>query len=176
MSQETDPRLFNNYTDGPVHESCKHEFAVDLQLLTIPRTQEMIKTSRLRGQNCPVLHAKIQKFDGTAMHYLVFACQFKVHVVSKVDKCELFPLLNQNCEPDMQQKLNHLFNQLPATGFQLIWDLLYDEYGHLHKITCCCEESLTSILKILNDDGEKLKSLLNLLERCCILLEDIGQV
>ena len=76
----------------------------------------------------------------------------------------------------MHQKLNHLFNQPPATGFQLTWDLLYDKYEHPHEIARCCEESLTSISKILNDDREKLKSLSNLLEKCCISLENIKQV
>ena len=68
------------------------------------------------------------------MHYWVLASQFKAYVLGKVDKCELFPLFYQNCEPNVKQKLNHLFNQPPATGFQLAWDPLYDEYEHPHEI------------------------------------------
>ena len=128
----------------------------------------MIETSHLRGRDRPVPHAQIQKFDGTAMHYWVYARQFEAHVLGKVDECELFPLLYQNCETNVQQNLNHLFNQPPATGFQLAWGLLYDEYGYPHEIARYCEESLTSISKIPDDNREKLK--------CCVSLENIGQV
>ena len=176
-SQETGPKpVFSSHLDGSMHEPRKRKIAIDAHRLTIPSTQHMIKTSRLRGRDRPVPHVQIQKFDGMAMHYWVFARQFEAHVLGKVDECELFPLLYQNCETNVQQKLNHLFNQPPATGFQLAWDLLYDEYGHPHEIARCCEESLTSISKILDDDREKLKSLSNLLEKCCVSLENIGQV
>ena len=176
-SQETGPKsVFSSHLDGSMHEPRKREIAIDAHHLTIPSTQHMIKTSSLRGRDRPVPHVQIQKFDGTAMHYWAFAHQFEAHVLGKVDECELFPLLYQNCETNVQQKLNHLFNQPPATGFQLAWDLLYDEYGHPHEIARCCEESLTSISKIADDDREKLKSLSNLFEKCCVSLENIGQV
>ena len=173
-SQQT--RSKSVFLDGSMHEPHKREIAIDAHCLTIPSTQHRIETSRLRGRDRPVPHVQIQKFDGTAMHYWVFARQFEAHVLGKVDECELLPLLYQNCETNVQQKLNHLFNQPPATGFQLAWDLLYGEYGHPHEIARCCEESLTSISKIPDDDSETLKSLSNLLEKCCVSLENIGQV
>ena len=176
-SQQTRPKsVFSSHLDGSMHEPRKREIAIDAHCLTISSTQHMIETSRLRGRDRPVPHVQIQKFDGTAMHYWVFARQFEAHVLGKVDECEVLPLLYQNCETNVQQKLNHLFYQPPATGFQLAWDFLYGEYGHLHEIARCCEESLTSISNIPHDDSETLKSLSNLLEKCCVSLENIGQV
>ena len=110
-----------------MHKPRKREIAIDPHRLAITSIQQMIETSRSRGRDRPVPYVQIQKFDGTTMHYWMFARQFEAHVLDKVDECEFFPLLYQNCEPKVQQKLNHLVNQSPATGFQLAWDLLYDK-------------------------------------------------
>ena len=57
----------------------------------------------------------------------------------------------------------------------MAWDLLYDEYGHSHEVARCCEERLRSAPKVPEDDREKLKSLANLLEKCCVSLKGIWQ-
>lgn len=94
------------------------------------------------------------------MQYWTFVCQFEAHVLDKVDEYELFPLFYQHCKPDVQQKLDHLFNQTPENDFQMAWDLLYDEYGHPHEIARCCEERLEKFSKIFDDDREKIKTLI----------------
>ena len=100
MSQETRPKsVFSSHLDGSMHEPRKCEIAIDAHCLTIPSIQQMIETSHLRGQDHPVPHVQIEKFDGTAMHYWVLAHKFEAHVLGKVDECELFPLLYQNCKP-----------------------------------------------------------------------------
>ena len=60
--------------------------------------------------------------------------QFEAHVLGKVEEYELFPLLFQNCESNVQLKIIHLSNQHPSTSFRLAWDIVFDEYGHLHEI------------------------------------------
>ena len=117
----------------------------------------------------------IEKFDGDPMNYWLFAQQFEAHVLGNVEEYELFPLLYQSCESNVQLKISHLSNQHPSTSFRLAWDTLFDEYGHQHEIARCCEERLKNAPKVDDDDREKLKSLANLMEKCCIALEHIGQ-
>ena len=76
------------------------------------------------------------------MIYWLFVHQFEEHVLGKVEEYELFPLLYQSCESNVQLKISHLSNQHPSTSFHLAWDTLFDEYGHLHKIARCCKERL----------------------------------
>ena len=101
--------------------------------------------------------------------------QFKAYVLGKVDDYELFPLLYQNCESNVQHKFKHLSNQLPSASFKAAWNILFDEYDHPHKIACCCEEHLKSTPRAPKDDQEKLKSLALLLEKCCVSLDHIGE-
>ena len=49
------------------------------------------------------------------------------------------------------------------------------EYGHSHEIARCCKNRLRSAPKVPEDDRKKLKSLADLLEKCCVSLKDIGQ-
>ena len=109
------------------------------------------------------------------MNYWLFARQFEAHVLGKVKEYELFPLLYQSCESAVQLKISHFSKQSPSVAFCMAWDLLYDEYGHSHEIARCCEERLRSAAKVPEDDREKLESLANLLEKCCVSLKDIGQ-
>ena len=62
-----------------------------------------------------------------------------------------------------------------GVAFRLVWDLFYDEYGHSHEVSRCCEGRLRKALKVPEDDREKLKSLANLLEKCYVSLKDTGQ-
>ena len=109
------------------------------------------------------------------MNYWLVARQFEAHVLGKVQEYELFPLLYQSCKSAVQLKTSHFSNQSPSVAFCIAWDLLYDEYGHSHEIARCCEERLRGAAKVPEDDREKLKSLANLLEKCCVSLKDIGQ-
>ena len=89
---------------------------------------------------------------------------------------ELFPLLHQYCESHVQSKFSYVSNQSPVTAFQKAWDILFDEYGHPYEIAKCCEERLKNVHKIPDDDKNKLKSLSQLLEKCCVSLKNIEQV
>ena len=117
----------------------------------------------------------IQKFNGDPMIYWLFARQFEAHVLGKVEEYELFPLLYQSCESAVQLKISQFSNQSPSVAFCMARDLFYDEYGHSHEIARCCEERLRSAPKVPEHDREKLKSLANLLEKCCVSLKNIGQ-
>ena len=94
----------------------------------------------------------IEKFDGDPMNYWLFARQSEAHVLGKVEEYELFPLLYQSCESNVQLKISHLSNQHPSTSFLLAWDTLFDEYGHLHEIARCCEERPKNAPKMDDDD------------------------
>ena len=67
-------------------------------------------------------------------------------------------------------------NQLPVIAFQKAWNILFDEYGHPYKIARCCKERLKGVHKIPDNDKNKLKSLSQLLEKCCVYLKNIEQV
>ena len=109
------------------------------------------------------------------MNYWLFVRQFEAHVLGKVDNYEWFPLLYQNCESNIQHKFNHLSNQLPSASFEAAWKNLFDEDGHPHEIARCCEERLKGSPKVSEDDRERLKSLAQLLEKCSVSLEHIGE-
>ena len=134
-----------------------------------------VRSLRSLRRDRPVPPVVIQKFDGDPINYWLFVRQFEAHVLGKVDDYELFPLLYQNCEPNVQHKFNHLSNQLPSASFEAAWNILFDEYGHPHEIACCCEERLKSAPRVAEDDRERLKSLAQLLEKCCVSLEHIGE-
>ena len=123
----------------------------------------------------PAQAVVIQKFDGDPMNYWLSARQFEAHVLGKVEEHELFPLLYQCCKSAVQLNISHFSNQFPSVAFCMAWDLLYDEYGHSHEIARCLEELLRSAPKVPEDDREKLKSLANLLVKCCVSVKDIGQ-
>ena len=61
-------------------------------------------------------------------------------------------------------------------AFKKAWDILFDEHGHPYEIARCCEERLKSVHKISDDDKNKLKSLSQLLVKCCVSLKNIEQV
>ena len=56
-------------------------------------------------KNCPAPAVVIKKFDGDPMFYWLFARQFEAHVLGKVEEYELFPLLYQSCESNVQLKI-----------------------------------------------------------------------
>ena len=118
----------------------------------------------------PALPVVIQKFNGDPMEYWLFVRQFEAHILGKVEDYKLFPLLHQYCELHVQSKFSYVLNQSPVTAFQKAWDILFDEYGHPYEIARCCEERLKSVHKIPDDDKNKLKSLSQLLEKCCVCL------
>ena len=134
-----------------------------------------VRSLRSLRRDRPVPPVVIQKFDGDPMNYWLFVRQCEAHVLGKVDNYELFPLLYQNCESNVQHKFNHLSNQLPSASFEAAWNILFDEYGHPHEIARCCEERLKSAQRVPEDDRERLKSLAQLLEKCCVSLEHIGE-
>ena len=76
------------------------------------------------------------------MNYWLFARQFEVHVLGKVEEYYLFPLLYQSCESNVQLKISHLSNQHFSTSFCLAWDTFFDEYGHVHEIAQCWKDRL----------------------------------
>ena len=51
----------------------------------------------------------------------------------------------------------------------------YSEYVHLHETVRCGEECLRTAAKVCVDDRKGLKSLSNLLEKCRVSLQNIGQ-
>ena len=128
-------------------EQAQRQEAFNSPSLTLPTSFHKINASRMR----PAPPVVIQKFNGDLMEYWLFVRQFEAHVLGKVEDYELFPLLHQYC-------------------------VLFDEYGHPYEIARCCEERLKSVHKIPDDDKNKLKSLSQLLEKCCVSLKNIEQV
>ena len=153
-------------------EQAQGQEAFNSPSLTLPTSFHKYNSSKMRHAP-PVV---IQKFNGDPMEYWLFVRQFEAHVLGKVDDYELFPLLHQYCESQVQSKFSYVSNQSPVVAFQKAWDILFDEYGHPYEIARCCEERLKSVHKIPDDDKNKLKSLSQLLEKCCVSLKNIEQV
>ena len=168
---------FNSYPSAPQQARPRSTFALNLENSPRPplssNDRRFYEFSSRRFRPLPPI--VIHKFDGDPMTYWLFVRQFEAHVMGKVEDYELFPLLHQNCSSNVQQKIDHLSNQPPVSAFKMAWDLLYDEYGHSHEIARCCEEQLRSASKVNEDDRNGLKVLANLMEKCCISLENIGQ-
>ena len=153
-------------------EQAQRQEAFNSPSLTLPTSFHKYNASKMR----PALPVVIQKFNGDPMEYWLFVRQFEAHVLGKVEDYELFPLLHQYCESHVQSKFSYVSNQSPVTAFQKAWDILFDEYGHPYEIARCCEERLKNVHKIPDDDKNKLKSLSQLLEKCCVSLKNIEQV
>ena len=152
-------------------EQAQRQEAFNSPSLTLPTSFHKYNASKMR----PAPPVVIQKFNGDPMEYWLFVRQFEAHVLGKVEDYELFPLLHQYCESHVQSKFSYVLNQSPVTAFQKAWDILFDEYGHPYEIARCCEERLKNVHKI-PDDKNKLKSLSQLLEKCCVSLKNIEQV
>ena len=153
-------------------EQAQRQEAFNSPLLTLPTSFHKYNASKMR----PAPPVVIQKFNGDPMEYWLFVRQFEAHVLGKVEDYELFPLLHQYCESHVQSKFSYVSNQSPVTAFQKAWDILFDEYGHPYEIARCCEERLKNVYKIPDDDKNKLKSLSQLLEKCCVSLKNIEQI
>ena len=153
-------------------EQAQRQEAFNSPSLTLPTSFHKYNASKMR----PAPPVVIQKFNGDPMEYCLFVRQFEAHVLGKVEDYELFPLLHQYCESHVQSKFSYVSNQSPVTAFQKAWDILFDEYGHPYEIARCCEERLKNVHKIPDDDKNKLKSLSQLLEKCCVSLKNIEQV
>ena len=153
-------------------EQAQRQEAFNSPSLTLPTSFHKYNASKMR----PAPPVVIQKFNGDPMEYWLFVRQFEAHVLGKVEDYELFPLLHQYCESHVQSKFSYVSNQSPATAFQKAWDILFDEYGHPYEIARCCEERLKNVHKIPDDDKNKLKSLSQFLEKCCVSLKNIEQV
>ena len=153
-------------------EQAQRQEAFNSPSLTLPTSFHKYNASKMR----PAPPVVIQKFNGDPMEYWLFVRQFEAHVLGKVEDYELFPLLHQYCESHVQSKFSYVSNQSPVTAFQKAWDILFDEYGHPYEIARCCEERLKNVHKIPDDDKNKLKSLSQLLEKCCVSLKNIEQV
>ena len=153
-------------------EQAQRQEAFNSPSLTLPTSFHKCNASEMR----PAPPVVIQKFNGDPMEYWLFVRQFEAHVLGKVEDYELFPLLHQYCESHVQSKFSYVSNQSPVTAFQKAWDILFDEYGHPYEIARCCEERLKNVHKIPDDDKNKLKSLSQLLEKCCVSLKNIEQV
>ena len=145
-------------------EQAQRQEAFNSPSLTLPTSFHKYNASKMR----PAPPVVIQKFNGDPMEYWLFVRQFEAHVLGKVEDYELFPLLHQYCESHVQSKFSYVSNQSPVTAFQKAWDILFDEYGHPYEIARCCEERLKNVHKIPDDDKNKLKSLSQLLEKCCV--------
>ena len=153
-------------------EQMQRQEAFNSPSLTLSTSFHRINASRMR----PAPPVVIPKFNGDSMEYWLLVRQFEAHVLGKVEDYELFPLLHQYCESHVQSKFSYVSNQSPLIAFQKAWDILFDEYGHPYEIARCCKERLKSVHKILDDDKNKLKSLSQLLEKCCVSLKNIEQV
>jgi len=140
--------------------------------LTQP-SQKLVESCLRRDRPAPAV--VLQRFNGDPMNYWLFVRQFEAHVLGKVEDYELLPLLHQHCEPNVQLKISYLSNLSPEVGFKKAWDILYEEYGRSHEIARCCEERLRSAPKVTEDNRDSLKSLANLLEKCCIAVKNIEQ-
>ena len=163
---------FKSKFDSRNTEQAQRQEAFYSPSLTLPTSFHKYNASKMR----PAPPVVIQKFNGDPMEYWLFVRQFEAHVLEKVEDYELFPLLHQYCESHVQSKFSYVSNQSPVTAFQKAWDILFDEYGHPYEIARCCEERLKSVHKIHDDDKNKLKSLSQLLEKCCVSLKNIEQV
>ena len=150
-------------------EQAQRKEAFNSPSLTLPTSFHKYNASKMR----PAPPVVIQKFNGDPMEYWLFVRQFQARVLGKVEDYELFPLLHQYCESHIQSKFSYVSNQSPVTAFQKAWDILFDEYGHPYEIARCCEERLKNVHKIPDDDKNKLKSLSQLLEKCCVSLKNI---
>ena len=163
---------FKSKFDYRSTEQAQRQEAFNSPSLTLPTSFHKYNASKMR----PAPAVVIQKFNGDPMEYWLFVRLFEAHVLGKVEDYELFPLLHQYCESHVQSKFSYVSNQSPVTAFQKAWDILFDEYGHPYEIARCCEERLKNVHKIPDDDKNKLKSLSQLLEKCCVSLKNIEQV
>ena len=147
-------------------EQAQRQEAFNSPSLTLPTSFHKYNAFKMR----PAPPVVIQKFNGDPMEYWLFVRQFEAHVLGKVEDLRIISVVH------VQSKFSYVSNQSPVTAFQKAWDILFDEYGHPYEIARCCEERLKSVNKIPDDDKYKLKSLSQLLEKCCVSLKNIEQV
>ena len=116
----------------------------------------------------------IDLFDGDPLDYWSFVSRYGVHIAERVSSPDLrLAYLLQHCTKNVHDKVKHYACETnKQLAYEAVWKELYERYGQPHIISRSCEQRLSNVSKISQNDAESLENLAVLAKRCLTALKE----